>query len=256
MSYIELSNVASIRVSKDPSTHIKVANVSISNIGKNFIFKNKNDTSFVAQGMDGSEDIYNLEVGDEIQISMGYKNKLKKIFQGYVLSLDYRGDLIEMNCTSFASSLATKVSQISDDETETVYSGISYPNYNEHLFFDFTDVFGEDSKCHDLNDFDSKLEKYSFYNLARSILLKTPANSLKAFNGASGYGENTGDLATSKKLADDLGSVFGASDDYNYNTTHSMDLFENLNNVDMDYDVYCFWISSWVIANINHRHFY
>lgn len=105
--YVQLKNVTSISISKNPKTKIKTANFTISMPTKSYYNYNMNDGAFSIKAMqDGKIKGFIIKPGCEVRIMLGYSfNNSYSIFNGLVVGSQEIGNSLMVSCASFASTL-------------------------------------------------------------------------------------------------------------------------------------------------------
>ena len=105
--YVQLKNVTSISISKNPRTKIKTANFTITMPSKSYYNFNMNDGAFSMKTMqDGKIRGFIIKPGCEVRIMLGYNfNNSYSIFSGVVAGSQEVGNSLMITCADFASSL-------------------------------------------------------------------------------------------------------------------------------------------------------
>lgn len=148
--YVQLKNITSVSISKNPKTKIKTANFTISMSSKGFYNFNLNDGAFSIKSMqDGKIRGFIIKPGCEVRIMLGYNfNNSYSIFNGLVVGSQEIGNSLMITCADFTSTLynfipgeeeLTNESTLSNmlvttapNENETEHNG----NDNRHSFSD------------------------------------------------------------------------------------------------------------------------
>lgn len=265
-AYMILKNASSISVVKNPKTKIKTAKIILNNTSKSIFNFSPINGSFDMKSLNNGEiDIIHVEQGDEVRIRLGYDDK-SQIFNGFINSIESNGSVLILTCSSFASILynnkiaemtlssnylsllggiggffrsifnkmKTTLTEISDEAYKNILNACNGSNpLNDHLFISF-DKTNKES----FNTFFRKNEKASMYSAFVLALSSLPTQLLSKFvkNKVSEISQSK--LSKASYLKASLTQSLGSMSIGNESTGTTPDLYENLNNVDMDYETY------------------
>ena len=134
--YVQLKNITSISISKNPKTKIKTANFTISMASKGFYNFNMNDGAFSIKTMqDGKIRGFIIKPGCEVRIMLGYNfNNSYSIFNGLVVGSQEVGNSLMITCADFASTLYNFIPGEEELTNESTLSNMlvtTAPNENE-----------------------------------------------------------------------------------------------------------------------------
>jgi murein DD-endopeptidase MepM/ murein hydrolase activator NlpD/GH24 family phage-related lysozyme (muramidase) len=134
--YVQLKNITSISISKNPKTKIKTANFTISMASKGFYNFNLNDGAFSIKTMqDGKIRGFIIKPGCEVRIMLGYNfNNSYSIFNGLVVGSQEVGNSLMITCADFASTLYNFIPGEEELTNESTLSNMivtTAPNENE-----------------------------------------------------------------------------------------------------------------------------
>ena len=273
-----LFNIVSLRISKDSDTKIKTATIVLIDLNKSYSYDagdavNVQTTIGELSNSGQAVKQLNVEMGDEIRINEGFESKLKRVFNGYIAGVQQSGNQMIITCSSFASRLydeAVFVKRSEDSqswmrrskECIPLIDGTDYlfeknedgtkievtpkaVNYNKHLFPDsWSDISTHLSDPHDnelaVSSFNRKNERATSYNVIYEYIQKLGAEKLAPFSITSSFVAQPGSLASSKKDMTSLKEFNFFTESFEVASESNPRLFENLNNIDRDYEVYGF----------------
>lgn len=134
--YVQLKNITSISISKNPKTKIKTANFTISMSSKGFYNFNMNDGAFSIKSMqDGKIRGFIIKPGCEVRIMLGYNfNNSYSIFNGLVVGSQEIGNSLMITCADFTSTLYNFIPGEEELTNESTLSNMlvtTAPNENE-----------------------------------------------------------------------------------------------------------------------------
>lgn len=134
--YVQLKNITSISISKNPKTKIKTANFTISMSSKGFYNFNLNDGAFSIKSMqDGKIRGFIIKPGCEVRIMLGYNfNNSYSIFNGLVVGSQEIGNSLMITCADFTSTLYNFIPGEEELTNESTLSNMlvtTAPNENE-----------------------------------------------------------------------------------------------------------------------------
>lgn len=134
--YVQLKNITSVSISKNPKTKIKTANFTISMSSKGFYNFNLNDGAFSIKSMqDGKIRGFIIKPGCEIRIMLGYNfNNSYSIFNGLVVGSQEIGNSLMITCADFTSTLYNFIPGEEELTNESTLSNMlvtTAPNENE-----------------------------------------------------------------------------------------------------------------------------
>lgn len=134
--YVQLKNITSISISKNPKTKIKTANFTISMSSKGFYNFNMNDGAFSIKSMqDGKIIGFIIKPGCEVRIMLGYNfNNSYSIFNGLVVGSQEIGNSLMITCADFTSTLYNFIPGEEELTNESTLSNMlvtTAPNENE-----------------------------------------------------------------------------------------------------------------------------
>jgi len=118
--YLQVKNIVSISISKNPKTKIKTAIINISTPNKNTF--NFGDGAFSIKTMEeGTIKSYIIKPGNEIRIMLGYTfDDSYSIFNGMIASSQEIGNTTVITCVDFASTLHSVIPYNLDLNNETI----------------------------------------------------------------------------------------------------------------------------------------
>jgi murein DD-endopeptidase MepM/ murein hydrolase activator NlpD len=255
---LSLNNVSSVRIMKDPETKIKSAVITIVDFNKQLINVDDASTSIsVKVDINGKVEYFIVEAGDKIKIRLGYAKEMKYAFNGYITAINSNGNIIEIICSSLASGLysenipelqlgpksflsktANFVHSIfqSSERTEDaikskIYNPILYNDktLNDHLL----NITGENN-----NEVLKESELSSMYNVFLTLCATLSSTFKDKF--LSKYSNNNSVIA--QFMLEQLSKTFGKVDEQTNpnNKDTSIEFYQNIYNVDADYEVYGF----------------
>lgn len=134
--YVQLKNITSVSISKNPKTKIKTANFTISMSSKGFYNFNLNDGAFSIKSMqDGKIRGFIIKPGCEVRIMLGYNfNNSYSIFNGLVVGSQEIGNSLMITCADFTSTLYNFIPGEEELTNESTLSNMlvtTAPNENE-----------------------------------------------------------------------------------------------------------------------------
>lgn len=134
--YVQLKNITSVSISKNPKTKIKTANFTISMSSKGFYNFNMNDGAFSIKSMqDGKIRGFIIKPGCEVRIMLGYNfNNSYSIFNGLVVGSQEIGNSLMITCADFTSTLYNFIPGEEELTNESTLSNMlvtTAPNENE-----------------------------------------------------------------------------------------------------------------------------
>ncbi|MGL5719158.1 M23 family metallopeptidase [Cetobacterium sp.] len=277
-NYFEVTNIAEIKVSKNPKNKIKSANIIILDFNKQLINLDSQGNSIsVKAKVDGKLEIFEISLGDNITIELGYGENRKNVFNGYISTINNSGNVIEINASGYASSLYSNVLKNVDfgvsplsDMLQLVWKGakqilgqgmskdilmtdqiyykyIERTNYNEHLF-----AFGKERYQGKTREIDYSIpDQIGFENSMFIVFTKVLALLPKNVKDViSGYTQSSGVAVLFKKILEDNKESNGATKTGDLtNIDGSSNIYKNIFNVDVDYENY--GIVNWGNEQIN-----
>lgn len=262
-----MNNMVNVSVSKNSTTKIKTAFVRIVDMNREII-ENFSDSSIsLYSSIDGKIKLFNINLGDKIEINLGYSNAKKNVFKGYVDKITYVNNILEFACSDDASALYSyhidqmnlngighngvknvtrqiKVAwsyvkgSISSNKAisaqEYINNTIKYQFYNKHLFNYLDNDVNYKYYLPGVQD-----EGATMFNATIGAFIELPSNIKKIFNGSSFY--NQYNLLTIHKMDNEaLTTAFGGlstrKDSLSIEVTP--ETFVNVNNLDRDYETY------------------
>lgn len=134
--YVQLKNITSVSISKNPKTKIKTANFTISMSSKGFYNFNLNDGAFSIKSMqDRKIRGFIIKPGCEVRIMLGYNfNNSYSIFNGLVVGSQEIGNSLMITCADFTSTLYNFIPGEEELTNESTLSNMlvtTAPNENE-----------------------------------------------------------------------------------------------------------------------------
>lgn len=262
-----MNNMINVSVAKNSATKIKTAFIRIVDMNREII-ENFSDSSIsLYNAVDGKIKLFNINLGDKVEINLGYSDQKKNVFRGYVDKITYINNILEFACSDDASALYSyhidqmelngighnsfanvthQLKVLLSYSTGSMKSGkqitaqeyvnnnIKKQFYNKHLF---NYLSGDNNYTYYLPGVQD--EGATMFNAAIGAFIELPSNIKKLFNGSPFY--NQYNLLTIHKMDNEaLTTVFGdlsvRKDSSSVELTP--ETFTNINNVDRDYDTY------------------
>ena len=270
INYLELTNIAEIKISKNPKNKIKSAKIILLDFNKQLInYGNRNVTIPIKIKKDNEFEIFEIMLGDHINIELGYGENQKNVFNGYISSINNNGNIIEINSSGFASSLYSNViKKINFSENgvlrkifdftklgvkaittispmkEVTKSHAIFQKFiqrhelNSHLFhFEklAVETYGEEQEKNLSLPNDVGAES-SMFMIFTKILALLPKNVKDVIGG---YTISSGSSVLLKKIIEDNKDSLGNSKEGQINDINgNSNIYKNIFNVDEDYDNY------------------
>lgn len=264
-NYFELTNIAELKISKNPKSKIKNANIIMLDFNKQLVNLSNQGTSIsVKAKKDGKIELFEISLGDNVTIELGYGENKKNVFNGYISTINNNGNVVEINASGFASALYSNIlkdvdffenpflqtfklawkgvkaglNQIPVSEALTVNNiyrkFIERKNPNEHLFkFNGEGAEGEqvDYSMPDQEGFES-----SMFIVFTKLLALLPKNVKDVIGG---YTQSSGASVLFKKILDDnkVSNSFTKTGNIT-NLDGNSNIYKNILNVDVDYETY------------------
>lgn len=262
--FSEFSNIISIRISKDNKTKIKSCIIQLLNNDRSIInIGEKGNSLSFKVNEDGKIVIFDIEAGDEIKVNLGNSKDKKRMFNGLINSIDSSGNIIELKCSSYATTLySTAIDNISLKSSSFINVGKllcsttteffttegkekidsekikkyydSYSKVNEHLYFKKEDI--------ETTFFNHDGEESSMYSAFLATLSKMPESEKKYFMSKQQGIENSGQLISRKNIMQNIKTTttnFSKNASFGSSVSNAI-LFKNIFNVDSDYETYGF----------------
>lgn len=266
-NFFELSNIAELKISKNPKSKIKNANIIMLDFNKQLINLSNQGTSIsVKAKKDGKLEIFEISLGDNITIELGYGENKKNVFNGYISTINNTGNVVEINASGFASALysnilkdvdfyenpflqtfklawkgvKTALNQIPRTEALTVNNiyrkFIERKNPNAHLFEFNSEGPNTDSGPVDYSMPNQDGFESSMFIVFTKLLALLPKNVKDVIGG---YTQSSGASVLFKKILDDNKVSNDFTKEGNItNLDGNSNIYKNILNVDVDYETY------------------
>ncbi|MGL4998587.1 MAG: M23 family metallopeptidase [Cetobacterium sp.] len=272
-NYIEVSNVSEIKISKDPKSKIKNARIVLSNFDKQIINKNGGDAISISvkKGEEGIE-LYTIKSGDDVMINLGYIDNKKMVFNGFVRVLQNYGNVIILECSSFASGLYNTQVEKGDYKDQGLFKKTILSPFSQNIqglsnmldgsekvefqnaqilfaqtlkYMTNQHIFQEVSINESEEEF-SVLQKYNYNldinvscaNLFKSLVTSLPSNIKAKLSGKSSLNIRGAIMVEANRS---LNSIYGIVDEVNYDDLGNdlnSSIYKDIYMVDLDYDTY------------------
>lgn len=262
---ILLSGINSVRISKDPKTKVESCHITLISMDKYVLNNSNNEISiglFYKNSYNNDIQFQGFSVSDDIHVDLGYSSDLKRSFNGTIKEITTAGNFINIVASGFGLALSTESININggtffnEKTSENMFSKlISSPktvildksvkdavcnvHTNKHLF-NFEGIEGIPASDKELVEFNKIGESYSMFNMTGIVLNKVSSDGKMHLYSGNLSSKYNGSLVSDKMIKENLKNVFG--DTFNseeaISTNSYSRLFENVYNVDRDYEVY------------------
>lgn len=264
-NYFELVNIAEVKISKNPKSKIKNANIIMLDFNKQLINLSNQGTSVsVKAKKNGKLELFEISLGDNITVELGYGENKKNVFNGYISTINNNGNVVEINASGFASALYSNIlkdvdffenpflqtlklawkgvkrglNQIPVSEAlmvNNIYKKfIERSNPNEHLF-EFNSE-GLNNQQVDYSMPNQEGFESSMFIVFTKLLALLPKNVKDVIGG---YTQSSGASVLFKMILEDNKVTNSFTKDENITSLDgNSNIYKNILNVDVDYETY------------------